>query len=349
VQTLLEREISSKTEAANPDGGVGFCEAQGTAANHATSVGNNYWTDSSKRTCDDGREGGATGKENTEKVEYQEEKKWQKQDASKGEPSDTRADLRESKCDGKDTAKNSSNKAKGRNFDANQEELIVGKSKSRAKKGAKVTLLSCKLCSYEVKFSGGRCNAAGHLRKHMESAHGVEQPKFSCDKCPYSSAQAGHLRRHRNAKHEGIRFQCNLCENSFSIKNTLTRHVENIHKGTTIPCPQCEYETPRMAVLRDHIKTKHLKLKYECDICGHKVNSKNNLKTHKNIVHEGIWLRCPETGCDYKAKDSSTFRHHKKVVHHGERLVCPHCSLCFTKITSLKKHMEKKHIVDMAE
>ena len=63
-----------------------------------------------------------------------------------------------------------------------------------------------------------------------------------------------------------------------------------------------------MAVLRDHIKIKHLKLKYECDICGHKVNSKKNLKIHKNVVHEGIWLHCPETGCDYKAKDSSTFR-----------------------------------------
>ena len=117
-----------------------------------------------------------------------------------------------------------------------------------------MTLLPCKLCSYEVRFSGGRCNAAGHLRKHMKRAHGVEQPKFSCDKCPYSSAQAGHLKRHRNAKHEGIRYQCNLCEKSFSIKNVLSRHVESIHKGTTIPCPQCEYETPRMAVLRNHIK-----------------------------------------------------------------------------------------------
>jgi DNA-directed RNA polymerase subunit RPC12/RpoP len=189
-----------------------------------------------------------------------------------------------------------------------QEQLVVGKSKFKAKKGAEVTLLSCKLCSYEVKFHGGRCNAAGHLRKHMESAHGVKQPKFSCDKCSYSSTQAGHLRRHKNAKHEGIRYQCSLCEKSFSIKDGLTRHVENIHKGTTIPCPQCEYETPRMAVLRDHIKIKHLKLKYECDICGHKLNSKKNLKIHKNAVHEGIWLHCPEAGCDYKAKDSSTFR-----------------------------------------
>ena len=130
-------------------------------------------------------------------------------------------------------------------------------------------------------------------------------------------------------------------------------------------------------------KIKHLKLKYECEICGHKVNSKTSLKTHKNIVHEGIWLRCSEAGCDYKAKDSSTFRfntscilvrfpnplatgseagnltscilltlcfrHHKKVVHDGERLVCPHCPLRFTKITSLKRHIKKKHSADITD
>lgn len=300
VQTLLEREISSTTEVANPDS-VGFCEAQGSAANCVSSESNHYWTEGSMRTCGDGREGGRAEQENAEKVEF-EENKWQEQDVSKVEPSDsdTRADQRESECDEKDSAKNLSNEAEGENVGANQEELVFGKSKDRAKKGAKVTLLPCKLCSYEVRFSGGRCNAAGHLRKHMKRAHGVEQPKFSCDKCPYSSAQAGHLKRHRNAKHEGIRYQCNLCEKSFSIKNVLSRHVESIHKGTTIPCPQCEYETPRMAVLRNHIKIKHLKLKYECEICGHKVNSKTSLKTHKNIVHEGIWLRCSEAGCDYK-------------------------------------------------
>ena len=186
--------------------------------------------------------------------------------------------------------------------------MAVEKSKLRAKKRTKVTLLSCKLCSYEVKFSGGTNRAVGHLRTHMKSAHGVEQPKFSCDKCPYNSAQAGHLKRHQNAKHEGIRHQCNLCEKSFSIKDALTRHVESKHKGKTFPCPQCEYETPRMTVLRNHIRIRHLKLRYECDLCGHKVNSKANLKIHNKIVHEGLWLHCSEEGCDYKAKDSSTFR-----------------------------------------
>ena len=149
-----------------------------------------------------------------------------------------------------------------------------------------MTLLSCKLCSYEVKFSGGRCNAAGHLRKHMKRAHGVEQPKFSCDKCPFSSAQAGHLRRHQHAKREGVRYQCNLCEKSFNHSpsyHIISYHI--IHKGTTIPCPQCEYETPRMSALRGHIKANHLRLKYECDICGHKGNAKESLKTHKNVEH----------------------------------------------------------------
>jgi len=339
VQTLLERDILKTSEVAssNPDCEAKFSEAQGTAANDVTSVDNKTYG---------GKTGGADRGENLEVVEYQ-EGKWQEQ----GAPDDqlnTWADKRESECEDNDLARNLTYKGKGIDFDANQEEVAVEEIKSSAKEGAKVTLLSCELCSFDVKFSGGRNNAAGHLKAHMKSAHGVELPKFSCDKCSYSSAQAGHLRRHKNAKHEGIRYQCNLCETSFSSKDTLARHVGNKHKGSMFPCPQCKYETPRMSVLRDHIRIKHLNLKYECDTCGHRVNSKKNLKTHKNIVHKGIWLWCPEVGCDYKAKESSTLRHHKKVVHDGERLVCPHCPLCFTKVTSLKSHMKKKHSADMA-
>ena len=123
VQTLLEREISSTTEVANPDS-VGFCEAQGSAANCVSSESNHYWTEGSMRTCGDGREGGRAEQENAEKVEF-EEKKWQEQEVSKAEPSDTRADQRESECDEKDSAKNLSNKAEGENVGANQVERIA--------------------------------------------------------------------------------------------------------------------------------------------------------------------------------------------------------------------------------
>ena len=125
VQTLLEREISSTTEVANPDS-VGFCEAQGSAANCVSSEGNHYWTEGSTRTCGDGREGGRAEQENAEKVEF-EENKWQEQDVSKVEPSDsdTRADQRESECDEKDSAKNLSNEAEGENVGANQVERIA--------------------------------------------------------------------------------------------------------------------------------------------------------------------------------------------------------------------------------
>ena len=75
VQTLLERQISSRTEVVNPDGDVGFSEA---------SVGNNYWTEGSKRSCDD-RKGNTGERECTEKAEHEEEKKWQEQNISKGE------------------------------------------------------------------------------------------------------------------------------------------------------------------------------------------------------------------------------------------------------------------------
>jgi len=182
---------------------------------------------------------------------------------------------------------------------------------------------------------------------HMNNAIKDDLPKFPCDKCPYRATQPGHLRRHQDAKHNGIRHKCDLCESTFSIKHTLVRHVESRHKGIVFPCPQCKFEATRMSHLRDHIQNKHLKLKYECDICGRMLSSKGTLKIHRRTEHEGIWWRCKEQNCDYEAKDSSSLNYHKKVVHDGERLACPKCNKYFTKITSLRSHLSKKHKAGM--
>ena len=182
---------------------------------------------------------------------------------------------------------------------------------------------------------------------HMNNAIKDDLPKFPCDKCPYRATQPGHLRRHQDAKHNGIRHKCDLCESTFSIKHTLVRHVESRHKGIVFPCPQCKFEATRMSHLRDHIQNKHLKLKYECDICGRMLSSQGTLKIHRRTEHEGIWWRCKEQNCDYEAKDSSSLNYHKKVVHDGERLACPKCNKYFTKITSLRSHLSKKHKAGM--
>jgi len=195
--------------------------------------------------------------------------------------------------------------------------------------------------------SGERGIKLANVLSHMNNAIKDDLPRFPCDKCPYRATQPGHLRRHQNAKHNGIRHKCDHCDSTFSIKHTLTRHVESRHKGILFPCPQCKFEATRMSHLRDHIQNKHLKLKYECDVCGHMLSSKGTLKIHRRTEHEGIWWRCKEQNCDYEAKDSSSLNYHKKVVHDGERLACPKCNKYFTKITSLRSHLSKKHKAGM--
>jgi len=213
---------------------------------------------------------------------------------------------------------------------------------------------------------------------HMNNAI-KDLPKYSCDKCPYKTKQASHLKRHQNAKHNGIRYECDQCDSTFSIKHALVRHVENKHqdKKRIFPCPQCEFVTTRMDYLRGHIENIHLKLKHECDICGQKLSSQGALHTHRKTQHEGIWWRCQEEGCDFKASDSSSLKHHTRVVHNGERYACPEegcdfkaihssslkhhtrivhngerysCPQCnehFTKISSLRRHLSKRHGAEM--
>jgi len=112
-----------------------------------------------------------------------------------------------------------------------------------------------------------------------------DMPKFSCDRCPYKTKQASHLKRHQNAKHNGIRYKCDQCDGTFSIKHTLVRHVESKHqeKKRIFPCPQCEFVTTRMDYLRGHMENIHLKLKHKCDICGHMLSSKSALLTHRKL------------------------------------------------------------------
>ena len=53
------------------------------------------------------------------------------------------------------------------------------------------------------------------------------------------------------------------------------------------------------------------------DGCSYKTNHADNLKVHKQMVHDiGVeWFPCDQDGCDYKARDVGNLKRHKRDIH----------------------------------
>ena len=53
--------------------------------------------------------------------------------------------------------------------------------------------------------------------------------KYPCDECDYQADAPAFLKRHKQAKHEGVILDCLFCDQSFSFRSSLIRHQKRIH------------------------------------------------------------------------------------------------------------------------
>ena len=52
---------------------------------------------------------------------------------------------------------------------------------------------------------------------------------YHCEQCDYKSEDVSNMRRHKKARHEGIKFPCDQCEYKSSYSHDLTKHKRNKH------------------------------------------------------------------------------------------------------------------------
>ena len=78
--------------------------------------------------------------------------------------------------------------------------------------------------------------------------------RFQCDQCEYAATTSGNLRKHMEAKHEGIRYPCDQCEHAASTASHLRRHKKSRHGGIREGhlCDQCGYSAASVASLKTH-------------------------------------------------------------------------------------------------
>ena len=53
--------------------------------------------------------------------------------------------------------------------------------------------------------------------------------KYPCDECEYQADGQVILRRHKQAKHDGVKIDCSFCDRSFSFQSNLNRHHKKVH------------------------------------------------------------------------------------------------------------------------
>ena len=74
------------------------------------------------------------------------------------------------------------------------------------------------------------------LRKHIDNRHSqsakklmLQDTRYCCDFCTYSSKQKGNLKQHLKVKHPGDRYQCKYCEFRVNWKGTFIIHLKESH------------------------------------------------------------------------------------------------------------------------
>ena len=167
---------------------------------------------------------------------------------------------------------------------------------------------TCHLSRKEYICSEGKCkgrifNRKEHYRKHLKSAHNMEDPTynpmpslFKCDEidCTKKYKTEEKLNAHKR-KHQGLKgWPCELCPKAFEEEKNLKRHIYELHETDTprYSCPhqECNGKTFwQSQSLESHLRTIHCPkepepYRYFCDVCGKAVKTALSLKVTFEIV-----------------------------------------------------------------
>lgn len=156
---------------------------------------------------------------------------------------------------------------------------------------------------------------------------------------------------------------CSLCNYKCKILKTLEKHIGLIHNETDpLVSKQCNKCDKVLSITSFQINSRYidclstkckncinnLEFKYACDLCNYKSKRKQDLRTHKAIIHEENlkWFNCDL--CDFKSKSISNLNDHIKRLHTNNYFIkCDLCSQKFNSSGNLIQHRANIHDINV--
>ncbi len=197
------------------------------------------------------------------------------------------------------------------------------------------------------------------LKSHMKRDHiEAKRRPHQCDLCAKSYLTLNHLRRHKQAIHEGLKYKCELCSKEFTHKSSLKQHVNAMHlHQKNYQCKQCDKKFKFSKSLAVHINVHHNKDEKEvrleklrterCAICKAGFRTKMQLNNHMKSQHSEKLYRCKEEDCDenFSSHSWKALNAHRDTFHPKTRITskCDHCGKLYYSKIGLKLHVSKEH------
>jgi hypothetical protein len=193
------------------------------------------------------------------------------------------------------------------------------------------------------------------LTEHIERAH-EKKRNFTCghNGCDYTAYRYYEIQLHKFNRHGGEHptrkdgYFCDTCGAQFKNPTKLREHIDKKHLNIkNFQCDQCPMKFYKKECLRKHI-VKHIPKEYRdfsapCDECGKMFFNVYTLKSHKELVHQGIKrFSCELCGKLYESR--SRLKIHIDSFHRGLREVeCHICNGKYTTKLALKGHIKRQH------